>query len=255
MEFLEQNFYDTTTQIAVNSNTISAEFLMSPDLKLQCTSSGMNDDTQIFQVVVSFDATVTVDRLALMGHNIKQFIGYYNGVTANTFALVGGQTTTSSFTTNTETNLYMPVTPVACTSVSFDFKKTIVANSEKAIGFLGISELVYAMARIPAAQDYTPLLVPKELTHALSTGGTRSHRIANKWNHKIKFSNIDTSFRDSLRTVYDRQKPALFVPFGTTTGWDGVLYEANWIGNFDFYKFSDSAVAAGFSGQIQLFET
>lgn len=255
MEILQQNFYDTTTQIVVNSNTLSAEYLLSPNQRLQCTSSGMADDTQIFQVQINFNSTLTVDRLALMGHNCKQFIAYYNGVTANEFALVGGQTTTSNFTLNSESNLYMPVTPVACTSVSFDFKKTMVANSEKAIGFLAISELVYAFERIPAAGDYTPIVMPKELTHALSTGGTRSHRIDTKWSHKIKFSNISQTFRDSLKAVYDRLTPLVFVPFGTTTGWDGVLYEANWTGSFDFYKYSDSAVAAGFSGQIQLLET
>jgi hypothetical protein len=255
LEFLKQNFYDTTTQIIVNSNTISSEYLMSPDLTLQCVSSGLNDDTQIFQVRIQFDQTMTVDRIALMGHNVKEYVGYYNGVTANAFALVAGQTTTMHFTGNADTLQYMPVTPVACTSVSFDFKKTMTVNAEKAIGYLAVSELIYAFERNPAAPDFTPVINPMQLVHQLSTGGTRSHTIDNKWSHKIKFSNITQTFRDSLKAVYDLQTPVLFVPFGTTTAWDGVLYEANWTGPFQFYQYSDSAVAAGYTGQIQLLET
>jgi hypothetical protein len=93
------------------------------------------------------------------------------------------------------------------------------------------------------------------MVHEMSDGGTRRHLIQTKWTTKIKFQYITESFRDSLRTIYDTLAPKVFVPFGTGTAWDGVLFESNWVGNFDFYKYSDDATQSGFSGTIDLKET
>ena len=76
-----------------------------------------------------------------------------------------------------------------------------------------------------------------------------------KWGVKIKYKYLTESFRNSLLAIYETLSPKVFVPFGTGTAWDGILFEANWIGNFDFYKYSDDAVSSGFSGSIDLKET
>jgi hypothetical protein len=255
MEFLSRTYLETTTQIAVNTSTITAQNIMDPDVKLQYVSDAYNSDSLTVSLVISFDSTQTVDRISLMEFNGKKFNVYYNGVTANAFT-IANPTTTTQFLSNTAENIYLAATtPIACTSVSIDIYSTQVANQEKAIGYLyiGMNELTFE--RIPNASSYTPLKDPKEFVHEMSDGGTRSHRIKTKWAAKIKFKYLSETFRNNLFDIWDTMAPYVFVPFGTGTGWDGVLYEANWVGNFDFYKFSDDATVSGFSGSIDLKET
>lgn len=255
MEFLSQTYLETTTQIAVNTSTITAENIMDPDVRRQYVSDAFGVDTTTVTITISFDSTQTVDRIAIMEFNAKKFNIYYNGATANAFAITN-PTTTSQFITNSATNLYLAIdTPVACTSVTFDLYSTMVADSEKAVGYIYIGENELTFPRIPNASGYTPVRDPKEMVHEMSDGGTRRHLIQTKWATKIKFQYITESFRNSLRTIYDTLAPKVFVPFGTGTAWDGILFESNWVGNFDFYKYSDDATQSGFSGTIDLKET
>lgn len=254
MEFLSQTYLETTTQIVVNSSTITAANLVNPDLTYQYISDSLDTDGTVSSITITFESTQTVDRIALQEMNWKQFNVYYNGVTANAFSLTN-PTTTSQFLSNSATNLYLAVTPVAVTSVTFDVYSTIVANSEKAVGYvyLGANELTFE--RVPNAASYTPLRDPKDVVHELSDGGTRIQRIQTKWATKIKYQYISETFRNALLTVYQSLTPKVFVPFGTGTAWDGILFEANWVGNFDFYKYSDDAIESGYSGSIDLKET
>lgn len=254
MEILQRNFFDTTTQIDVNSGTITTQFLIDPSPRRQYISDGFNSDSTSTVITISFDETQTIDRIAMMGHNIKAMNWYYNGVTANTFALTG-PTTTSQWTGNAQENIYAQFTPVACTSVTFQLKGTMVANIEKAVGYILISKQELDFERVPDAGGYTPTLKNKELKHELSTGGIRSHNVDNKWSFKIKYKYISQTFRDNLKDIYDQHEAKIFVPFPTYTGWDAIMPEVTWTGPFDFYKYSDNAVGAGYTGSIQLEES
>jgi hypothetical protein len=254
MEFLSATLLETTTQLAVNSSTITIANIMDPDTRRQFVSDQFNNDNTTTTITISFDSTQTVDRIALMDFNAKKFNVYYNGVTANAFTITS-PTTTSQFTTNSATNLYLACSSVAVTSVTFDIYSTQVANSEKAIGYIYVGANELTFPRVPNASNYTPVRDPKEMIHELSDGGTRRHVVQTKWSTKIKFQHITESFRDSLLTIYEANEPKTFVPFGTGTAWDGILFEANWVGNFEFYKYSDDAIASGYSGSIDLKET
>jgi len=254
MEFLSQTLLQTTTQLFVSTNTITSDSIMNPDVRRQYVSSGDNSDLTTTTIRVTFDSTQTVDRIAIMETNAKQFNLFYNGVTANAFTLTS-PTTTSQFTNNSATNLYLACTPVDVTSVTFDIKTTMTANSEKAVGYfyVGANELTFA--KIPNSGGYTPIIDPKELIHNLSDGGTRRQTVQAKWSVKVKLKYITETFKDSLLEIYNEFTPKVFVPFGTGTAWDGILFEANWMGNFDFYKYADDATNAGFTGSIDLKET
>lgn len=255
MEFVKQNYVNTTTQIVVDSNTASSQFLFSRDVRYQYASSGYTGSTAT-TITINFSETLTVSRIALLEHNFKDFSVYYNGVTANVFALTTtSATTTANFSSNSETSMYMYATPQACTSVSIQINNTISGTSERAIGFLLLSDLTLEFERTPAADNYKPSIDRKEIVHELSDGGIRQHVIQDKQAAEIKFKHVSESFRDDLKTVYDMATPQVFVPFGTTTAWDKIIFEANWIGDFTFFQYSDDAVASGFSGVIKLRET
>lgn len=254
-ELLYGNYIDTTSSIVVNSNTDASAYLFNPDTMFQYVSSGFNNDLTTSTLRINFSVTMTVSRIAILNHNLKEFDVFFNGATASNFALSGGDTTTSKWSTNSETSQFIRTTSQACTSVSFDMKKTITSNSDKAIGWLVIARERLEFARTPSARNYKPVLDTHDVVHRLSDGGTRIHIKDRKHSADVSFEHITEAFRDSLKEIYNNRSELIFVPIGTTTSWDEVIFPCVWEGPFEFYKFSDDAAGAGFGGKIRLLET
>lgn len=256
MELLKANYLQTSTSLVVNSNTVTASYVMNPDTSFQYVSSGLNDDTTYSSMRVNFTETMTVSRIALAGINLKEFRLYYDGATANTFALTStGATTVSSWNANSETSMYLQCTPVYCTSVTLDMKKTTTANQEKAVGYFVVAQELLDFARIPSANNYLPILDSQQVKHRLSDGTTRIQSVADRWRAGVRLNFVTEAMRNTLRTIYQLHQGMIFVPFGTTTGWDGVIFPCVWEAPFSFYQFSDNSPGAGFEGAISLMET
>ena len=255
MEFLYSNYLDTTTRLVVNNNTGVAANVLNRDYYRQWVSSGLNVDLTIASARINFDETQTVSRIALVEHNLKDFRLYYNGVTLNTFALTTtGDTTVSNWATNSNTAGFFRCTPQACTSVSIDMRSTIVANAEKALGWFYVGDIRYVLDHFPNSQGWRPHFAPKQVVHRLSDGGVRVNTFANKYETSIQLQHVSIGVQTNLRTIYNLHSPIVFAPFGTTTSWDAIIFQCAWVGAFDFYKYSDDAATAGFSGRINLAE-
>lgn len=260
MEFIRGNLIDTYTSLTITGGgTATLSDIISSDLTRQYLTDGSASDSISAQVTMIFSTTTNVSRIAIQEHNLKQFRLFYNSVTANSLALASGSgTTTANFANQTDTSHYLVFTTIACSSLTLEMDRTLVANDEKAIGRYTISDLVLDFAtngRIPAAKDYKPNKKQESVTHTLSDGGTRNHKVDKKWQVKIKYKYISETFRDELEVIYERTQPYIFCPFGTTLAWDGILFECVWPGNFEFYEYSDDASGAGYSGNIDLRET
>jgi len=255
IEFSRVNYIFTTTSLAVNSNSLLAENIFNPDLNYQYFSDGFDNDLTTASIVLTFDATTTISKLALKDINYKEFKIFYNGLTANTLALTVGNTTTLSYISNSDTSMYFSFTTVQASSITIEAKSTQTANEEKVLGFFYVSDSYLTFDRIPAAGNYSPKVDAKQIVHEMSDGGTKIHNIAKKMAIDLSFKHLTLAEKDSLRTIYDLQDVFYFCPFPTTTAWDGILFEANWVGDFDFEKYSDNAIASGFSGAMKLKET
>lgn len=255
IEFIKSNLYNTTTSIVVNSNTDTAQYLFDPDISFQYSSNNLNVDLTIATVRINFSQTTTVSRIAILNHNLERYTVFYDGVTANTFALLNGDTSATIYSSNASTYQYLRVTPQACTSVSIDMYSTIVANSEKAIGFLVLSDTDVTFPRLPSSKGYDIKIDPHDVKHTLSDGGVRIQTIGDKKMLKISYDYLSSSFRDTLKTFYDKHSEFIVCPLGTSTGWDGILFPCIWEGPFEFYKFSDNASSSGHTGKINLLET
>ena len=257
MEFLNRNYIQTTTSVVVNSNTTTVENLLLRDIRFQYISDGFSNDATISTMRINFDETLSVSRIALVGHNLKSFTIFYNGLTANTFSLTStGSTISSDFSTNSETSIYLSATPVDCTSVSIDMKSTILPNQDKAIGYLVISRVLSNLGgRVPSAQRYKPLIRPKEYLHELSDGSFRKQVIEEKHSANIQLDFVTESTRDEIKTVFDLHEDFIFVAFPTTTSWDKIIFPCIWTGDFNFYEATDNAISAGFVGTMKLLET
>lgn len=257
MEFLRKNLFDTTTNFVVNSNTATVANLFVRDTRFQYVSDGLSTDGTIATMRINFNETLSVSRIALLGINLKQFRVYYNGVTANTFALTStGATNASNFSTNSETSLFLSATPVDCTSVSIDMYSTMVANQNKAIGWLVVSNVLSDLdGRVPSAQRYNPLFRPKEIVHELSDGSFRTQVVDRKYSADIRLDFIDTALKAEIKSVFDLHDDFIFAAFPTTTAWDEVIFPCVWTGPFEFHAVTDNALSAGYSGSIKLLET
>lgn len=255
MEILYSNLINTTTQLSVGSNSDIVSNLFNPDKFLQYFSDGFDDDNTTASITIAFESTQTVDRIALLEHNLESFNLFYNGLTANSLALTG-PTTVANYVSNTADDTYIQLSaPIFCTSLTLDMRKTIVANAEKAVGLLLVSSVRLTFDRTPNASSYVPEIEPKQIVHQMSDGGTRLHTVRQKLRAKFKLSYITDTFRDSLRDLYNAQTSFVFVPFGTGTSWDGIIFDAVWAGPFDFYRYSDDAAGAGFTGSFDFRET
>jgi len=245
---------NTTTSLAVNSNTTTAENVFSRDETFQYSSSGFNNDLTQTTMVISFANTIPVSRIALIGFNFQSFRIYRDGDTTSTLALTTGPTSASNWSSNSETSMYLSFTTIQAQTISIDILSTQVANSEKAIGYLYLADTRIVFPRIPSAPDYKPLHKAKQVIHRLSDGSSRIHEIDRKFSAKIKFKFIEESFRDNLFDVFKDQGEFGFVAFETATAWDQVFFPVIWPGNFDFFKFSENAPNSGFSGNIRIEE-
>jgi hypothetical protein len=256
MEFLKANLINTTTQLSVTNNTTVVANIFNRDKFYQYYTDGLNNDLTTGSITVTFDATTNVSRIALIDTNVKNFNIFYNGVTANTFALSSQATTTSQFTGNADSNVYLRFPTTAVSSITIDLKKTITADQEKFLGVLFVSDLLYTMGQIPNSGGYKPNLSPKQIVHLLSDGGSRVHNVRKKFNLNIDLDYVPETMVSSLRTIYDLEAPFQFSAFGTSTSWKNpVFFESVWPGDFRFYEFTDDAIGSGFSGKINLKET
>lgn len=254
MEFISTNYYQTTTQVSVNTGTITAENLLYRDAALQWVSAGFSNDLTTASLVFNFGQTVSLSRIALVGVNAKGFRMFYGGLTANAFALSSGPTTTSVWSTNSETSMYLQFPTVSTDSVTIELSTTQVANSDKAISYLHFADVLLNFDRIPSAKNYEPMYRPKEIKHKLSDGGTRLHFIDQKFAASIKLKFVSEDFRNKLYSFWQNQGDFGFVPFGTATSWDEIIHTVVWPGIFDFFKYADDNPGTGFNGSIKLEE-
>lgn len=256
MEFLKMSYLNTTTQLAVNSNTLAAANLFNRDPAYQYSSDGFDNDLTTTSIVITFDATTAVSRIAMVDMNFKEFRLFYNGATANSFALTNGDTTVSAYTGNADANKFFRFSTIQCSSITIQATKTFIANQEKFLGLFVPSDLILELSRTPSAQQYKPKLVPKQVIHKLSDGGTRIHNVKKKWETSIELNYVSQSERDSIYDdLYNFDDAFNFCPFGTVTAWSGQIFESVWDGPFGFYEFSDNNANVGFSGKISLKET
>lgn len=255
MEFIKANLINTTTQISVNSNTGTSSNLFNRDYLYQYYSDQFANDATTSVITINLGATTPVSRIALLDNNFKQFTLFYNGSTANTFNLTGADTSASDYITNADQNKYFRFNTVQVSSITLNIKSTQVVNQEKVLGLFLISDLDVALTKIPSAQAYKPRVIPKQVVHRLSDGGTRINTVRRKLEANLNLDFVDSSQVDLLYQIYISNNEFNFCPFGTATGWNGFIFESVWDGSFDFYEYSDNAASSGFSGKISLKET
>lgn len=244
MEFLTKNILNTTTMVSVDSGTATVEYLFDRNLGLGYTSSGYNSTTST-TIRVTFDQTTSVSHILLQNHNIKNYHVYYDTATA-------ANSLTSS-TTNSDTSTYLSFSTVSAANIIIVLTDTIEGSAEKSIGELVITERNMVFSRNPNHAMYNPVIDRKQIEHTMPDGGTKLFNIKDKFKAKISLRYITSTFYNNLLNLYEDSDDIYFVPFPTTTSWDGKAYNVVWAGKFDF-KYADNP-KNNYSGNIMLKET
>lgn len=244
MEFLKTNILDTTTMLTIDSGTGTSQYLFNRNTKLGYSSVGYNSTTAT-TIIVTFNSTTPVSHILLQGHNLKQFELFYDTQTAGH--------TLASYTTNSETSTYISFSTVSAANIQLKMTDTIQGSVEKNVGEFIITERQMVFTRNPNAALYNPFIDRKQIEHEMPDGGTILFNVKDKFKAKIGLRYISTSFYNSLLSIYEDADALYFVPFPTTTSWNGKAYHVVWRGGFDF-KFVDN-VKNYYSGNILLKET
>lgn len=248
MQFLRKNELNTTTQIkvdAVNTSTIGNIF--DRDTRTKWTTAGyLTTTSTIFSV--EFATATSIDKIFLLNHNLKQFRIFYNSTTASVFSPDINETT------NSATSKYYEVATTSVNSIQIQIDRAMTADTERTIGEFYVGSLMLAFTQNPNSSNYTPSVDREQVVHKMPNGGVAIFNVADKFQATIKLRYITAAFETSLRNVYDTGTTFYFVPFGTTTSWDGAAFEVAWTGKYDF-KYSANNVDAGFNGTIILEET
>lgn len=247
MQFLKQNFFDTTTLATVNDGTSTVENLFDRDINTKYARD-INTGTAQQDIVVSLSAATVISKIFLQNHNLKNFSIFYDATTTNQFS------PNISKTTNSETSNYFDVTSVTVSSITLRMLSTTSGGNSVTVGQLYLGNTVLSFERNPRAADYRPTIQRKQVLHKMPNGGVVQFIVDEKFKADIKWKFVTNSFTTQLLNVYETGSAFYFVPFPTSTSWDGRAHEVVWANAFDF-RHSSNNKDAGQGGKIQIMET
>jgi hypothetical protein len=252
--FYYKNILNTTTMVtpsAGGTSTVSRLFDRRPTKQW---GSGDTSDSTISTLQIDFSATTPVSSIVLENINLKSFKIYYNSSTANTLTLLHNITNASTWITNSLTNMYLIFSTIQATSIFIVASSTMAANDEKKIGQLWLLDEIHTFSYNPDSGKYKASWDREEFTHKMSDGGTVTYFIQDNFTANIERAYVESAEYTILRDIHTLNEPVVFVPFPTGTGWDGEIFECNWIGNFN-KNYSSNYTPNGFDLSFDLRET
>lgn len=251
MEFLKQNLLNTTTMLTTTANNGVATFpyVLDRNIRLGFQSLGYNSNTAM-TLSIKFPATTAVSHIFLQNHNLRDFRAYYDGVTANSLGVVSS---------NSATSTYLSFSTVQAAQIDLDFNLQQVSgspasNTEKKVGEVVVTSRLAVVEVNPSVQDWQPNLRRRQIVTEMPDGGVKVFQIKDKFVASMRYHFITSTFRDTLYGLWSSANAMYFVPYPTTTGWDGRAYESVWVGDFDF-TYEENSKRGGFNGTVNLRET
>lgn len=244
MEFHRANLINTTSMFTLDANqTGTIAYIIDNNKGTTFSTSGYNSTTST-TITVTFSPARIISHILILNHNIKNWDGWIN-------------TSTNQFvntSTNSATSSYFSFASQTASTISIRMFDTIEGSVEKEIGELIITERRYAFERNPSIEDFVYAFQRKQVRHEMPDGGISLFNIRDKYRTNLKLEFFSQTSHDTLKGIYDNALPIFFVPFPTTTGWDGNGFECNWSGKFDF-RYSTNVKTPGYTGKIMLEET
>ena len=241
MEILSQNLINTTTMIMADSGTGLTQYLFDRNKRLGYATVGYSGAT-VTTISIEFDNPVVISTLFMQETNLGAVSGYYDSLTTNALFSITG---------SPDGSLYIPFGSVTVSSFQLQLNN---ATGERSIGEMVLCEKLLSFERNPVVNGFTPSISRKQIEHEMPDGGRVLFNIRDKYRANLNWKFVTPTFHDDLLSIYETAEPFYFVPFPTTTAWDGRGHEVVWVGDFDF-KHSTNDKQQGYSGGINMRET
>ena len=244
--FFRRNFIDTSTAFSITSGTGTISNLIDRNPGVRWTSVGENSDANTAVVRWTPGSATNISTIMLQNHNFENLVITYNS--GSTFSPAITQAS------NTASNSFFRFTSVTVTHIDVIVTATHIADAEKFLGEMIVSNLKTEFDTNPLSGGFSPIRYKKGQEYELSDGGIVSIFLAQKYRADISLHYISTQTVDSLTAIYNEHNNLIFVPFGVdtfTTAWEGTAEHVNWIGDFDISRVRDEAMT-GFQGSIRL---
>ena len=242
MEFLTQNYLNTSTVATATSNPSVTSFLYDRNTGLRYLTSGVTTSTSA-TIGVVFGTSRVISKIFIQNHNLRDFELRYNSVT-----------TITAVTLNSGSSTYISFASVTASSVDLISTRATTTDTERTVGEFYVGDRHLQFDRNPTAKNYDPARPMKRVIHKMPDGGVTAFNIRQKFNAKIKLDFASDSLASLIQPIYDTAAAFYFLPYPTTTGWAGVAHECLWTNEWDF-TYAENSKSQGQSGSIVLEET
>ncbi len=208
-----KNLYADGTQIMATSGDASALYSIDKN-SFTFWRSVSSDDTTSEVITITFNASITIDRLLLIDHNWKDFnVKYFSGGSYVHFASVVGISGSQSNITETtfaQNTSYYEFTPVTTTSVQLTVTKTQVVDAQKYISQIIFTEEIGTLDGFPiiSAVEHDRNLRKKEML----SGKMLVVKSEESFKTELKFNNYPASLSDDIdlmMELHDMENPFL----------------------------------------------
>lgn len=167
---------------------------------------------------------VLADTLILQNLNFLTYQIVINGSLAADVTSVPAENIYLAFDLSTITSLRVVVYSVTSGDSIVKMGQMIVAAEE------------YALPHNPDFANYDPTLVGLREEKQMASGGVTTQRRDEKFQARIGLRWMPESDKESILAMYRSTGAYYFVPFPTTTAWDGQAHEVVPVGNFELFK-------------------
>ncbi len=248
MRFLQNNVISTGTEFTSTSGSGTHPNLVDRKINTKWTTSGENSDANTATISWVAPSSTIVSSLLLQNHNFKDFRVVFNSVSTFTPNL--------SVTGNAFSNTYYKFASQSVNSIDIIIEDTIVADQEKTLAQIIVSNEKIEFDTNPEFNRYRPSFFKKGVEQELSDGGIVSIFLSSKFRADINLGFINSSTYDSLTKIYNEHKDFVFCPFPVdtfTSNWNGQAFAVNWTGDLIIDSLSDNTLN-GYTGIINLRE-
>lgn len=262
MRIYSQNYLNTTASIQSNVSdagwTENAQYIFDRKNDKYCTFSA-NVSVGAYGFRLSFTSSIVFDLIIIRNVSFSNASSFYvaKDLSTVTSALsIILDTATAYWNTLPTGTSFIKLQSATSATVLFFNGAVLVTGTSAAISLseVYIGLLQHEFTDNPAAGDYKPKFDRTEYKHKMSDGGTATYVIQDNFSADVKLKYVSSTDRNALKTIYQTQEPIVFIPFPTGTGWDGEIYEVNWVDDFDL-GFTDNYTGNGYNIKMKLEET
>ncbi len=192
--------------VAASSADAAADNVLSMNRYLRWDSVG-SDDTTTETLTITFP-TATIDRLFIVGHNLKEYTITHGAIPTAFLSVVGVDGAKSGIveTAVTENTSYYEFTPISTNQINISAVKTQVADEEKYITIFAVTEELGTFVGFPSIQ---PAIDSNEKRAQVQSGKFITQKGFEVFSAKIALEHTDQDDIDLVNEIYERQEPFL----------------------------------------------